>query len=58
MEATKNDAAEERCEKTGGHDYRASRTIPIDPWGVKTRRQYFCTFCGKDRPRRKEAPRV
>ncbi len=34
------------------HDFSASKTVVEDAMGTVRRRQFYCTWCGTDRPRR------
>jgi hypothetical protein len=47
--------AQRRCAATGGHDFSRSYTVQEDAWGMVTRRQYYCSFCGKDKPKKRGA---
>jgi hypothetical protein len=31
------------------HCFCRSKTVPVDPFGVKTKRVRFCCFCGHER---------
>lgn len=38
------------------HDFSASKTVAMDAFGVKTKRVFYCTFCGIERPKKRDRP--